>query len=84
MCDGPHVGKVRSRDPPWYPLTLGMIHVVAAVSIMGPSLLPYLFPFIPVPFPLFTTPDEAGWLAQVLPKPPWSEPWTACMASGLG
>ena len=82
MCDGPHVGKVRSRDPPWYPLTLGMIHVVAAVSIMGPSLLPYIFPFIP--FPLFTTPDEAGWLAQVLPKPPWSEPWTACMASGLG
>ena len=61
MCDGPHVDKVRSRDPPWYPLALGMTQVVAAVSNMGPSLLPHLFPFIPVPSPLFTTPDEAGW-----------------------
>jgi len=23
MRDGPHVGKVRSGDPPWYPLTQG-------------------------------------------------------------
>ena len=36
MCDGPHVGKVRSRDPPWYPLTLGMTHVVAALSPFKP------------------------------------------------
>ena len=34
MCDGPLVGKVRSRDPPWYPLTLGMTHV-KTVDIAG-------------------------------------------------
>ena len=35
MCDGPLVGKVRSRDPPWYPLTLGMTHVVVALFTPG-------------------------------------------------
>ena len=29
MSDAPHVGKVRSRDPPWYPDAI-LIDVVAA------------------------------------------------------
>ena len=40
MWDGPHVGKVRSRDPPWYPLTLGMTHAASSVlELTGNSIL---------------------------------------------
>ena len=43
MSDGPHVGKVRSRDPPWYPmtwasiLTLGIFKLLQTYMVLFPQ-----------------------------------------------